>query len=203
MAGSALVVPEFFDLTLEHARYDRRLFCPPNPALATVDHSIALHASALVRDGGTLQIGIGELGDAICYALPAASPAERGVAAGRSMTLVPSVSRQPSMGWAARDVFRGRPVSVRRRCSSIKCSICTGPVSCGGASMIPCRCRGLIASGNITDRFDARILEDLTHVGIGPKLTGRRIRHAAIPRRVPPGLSLRKGPHPLTGGATG
>jgi len=30
---------------------------------------IGLHASTLLRDGGTLQIGIGSLGDAIAYAL--------------------------------------------------------------------------------------------------------------------------------------
>ena len=35
----------------------------------TVDHAIGLHASSLVRDGGTLQIGIGELGDSIVYSL--------------------------------------------------------------------------------------------------------------------------------------
>jgi hypothetical protein len=34
-----------------------------------VDHAIGLHASSLIRDGGTLQIGIGELGDAIVYSL--------------------------------------------------------------------------------------------------------------------------------------
>ena len=44
------------------------LFCPPNPPLAVTDHAIGLLCSGLLRDGGTLQIGIGELGDAICYA---------------------------------------------------------------------------------------------------------------------------------------
>ena len=33
------------------------------------DHCIGLHASALVRDGGTLQIGIGSMGDALTAAL--------------------------------------------------------------------------------------------------------------------------------------
>ena len=33
-----------------------------------VDFAIGMHASALVKDGGTLQIGIGSLGDAIVYA---------------------------------------------------------------------------------------------------------------------------------------
>jgi len=69
MLGGAHVPAETFDLVLDHSRYDYDLFAPPNPALATVDHAIGLHASSLVRDAGTLQIGIGELGDSIVYSL--------------------------------------------------------------------------------------------------------------------------------------
>lgn len=69
MLGAANVGAETFDLLLDHSRYDYDLFAPPNPSLSTVDHAIGLHASALVRDGGTLQIGIGELGDSIVYSL--------------------------------------------------------------------------------------------------------------------------------------
>jgi acyl-CoA hydrolase len=69
MLGGARVDPDTFDLLLDHTRYDYDLFAPPNPALATVDHAIGLHASSLVRDAGTLQIGIGELGDSIVYSL--------------------------------------------------------------------------------------------------------------------------------------
>lgn len=69
MLGHAEVDAARFDLLLEHERYDHELFCPPNLSLGLVDHAIGMHASALLRDGGTLQIGIGELGDAIVYAL--------------------------------------------------------------------------------------------------------------------------------------
>ena len=69
MLGAASVGADAFDLLLDHSRYDYDLFAPPNPSLSTVDHAIGLHASALVRDGGTLQIGIGELGDSIVYSL--------------------------------------------------------------------------------------------------------------------------------------
>jgi acyl-CoA hydrolase len=69
MLGAANVGADAFDLLLDHSRYDYDLFAPPNPAIATVDHAIGLHASALVRDAGTLQIGIGELGDSIVYSL--------------------------------------------------------------------------------------------------------------------------------------
>jgi acyl-CoA hydrolase len=69
MLGHANVAADTFDLLLDHTRYDYDLFAPPNPPLSTVDHAIGLHASALVRDAGTLQIGIGELGDSIVYSL--------------------------------------------------------------------------------------------------------------------------------------
>ncbi len=69
MLGAASVGADAFDLLLDHSRYDYDLFAPPNPSLSTVDHAIGLHASSLVRDGGTLQIGIGELGDSIVYSL--------------------------------------------------------------------------------------------------------------------------------------
>ena len=69
MLGAAHVGADTFDLLLDHSRYDYDLFAPPNPSLSTVDHAIGLHASSLIRDGGTLQIGIGELGDSIVYSL--------------------------------------------------------------------------------------------------------------------------------------
>ncbi|MEE4109642.1 MAG: hypothetical protein V2I24_09855, partial [Halieaceae bacterium] len=49
--------------------WDRRLFAVPNAAVPATDYAAALHASSLVVDGGTLQIGIGALGDAIAQAL--------------------------------------------------------------------------------------------------------------------------------------
>ena len=69
MLGAAALPADNFDLLLDHSRYDYDLFAPPNPSLSTVDHAIGLHASSLVRDAGTLQIGIGELGDSIVYSL--------------------------------------------------------------------------------------------------------------------------------------
>jgi acyl-CoA hydrolase len=69
MTGHAEVDPERFDFLVDDPRYDYDLFCPPNAPLGTAEHAIGLHASALVRDGGTLQVGIGELGDSLVYAL--------------------------------------------------------------------------------------------------------------------------------------
>ncbi len=69
MFGAAQVPESAFDYLIEHPRYEFDLYCPPNLALGTVDYFIGLYASAAVRDGGTLQLGIGELGDAIVYCL--------------------------------------------------------------------------------------------------------------------------------------
>jgi acyl-CoA hydrolase len=67
MYGDALVAADTFDFLVETA--GGSLFCPPNTPIPPVEHAIALHVSTLVRDGGTLQLGIGELGDAVVYAL--------------------------------------------------------------------------------------------------------------------------------------
>ena len=69
MYGDAAIETGAFDFILDHPRYEYELFAPPNESLGTADHAIGLHAAALVRDGGTLQLGIGALGDAVAYAL--------------------------------------------------------------------------------------------------------------------------------------
>jgi acyl-CoA hydrolase len=69
MFGPAVVPAETFDSLIEHPRYDYDLFAPPNQRLHTADYAIGLYGARLVRDGGTLQIGIGELGDAVVYGL--------------------------------------------------------------------------------------------------------------------------------------
>ncbi|GGC11684.1 hypothetical protein GCM10011363_30380 [Marivita lacus] len=45
------------------------LFSAPRRPLALSDHAIGLHVSRLIRDGGTLQIGIGTLGDTVAHSL--------------------------------------------------------------------------------------------------------------------------------------
>ncbi|WP_312153684.1 acetyl-CoA hydrolase/transferase C-terminal domain-containing protein, partial [Pseudomonas sp.] len=68
MPGAAQLGREAFDLLIDEPE-QRRLFSTPNMPVATQDHCIGLHASTLVRDGGTLQIGIGAMGDAVAAAL--------------------------------------------------------------------------------------------------------------------------------------
>ena len=69
MPHGADVAPDFFDIVVTDPAGSHRLFGPPNGKVSTPDYAIGLHASSLVVDGGTLQIGIGSLGDAIAQAL--------------------------------------------------------------------------------------------------------------------------------------
>jgi acyl-CoA hydrolase len=68
MDGGAEVPSDTFDLLIDVSEYTR-LFSTPNMPVSVQDHFIGLHSSALVRDGGTLQIGIGAMGDALAAAL--------------------------------------------------------------------------------------------------------------------------------------
>ncbi|RYE98323.1 MAG: acetyl-CoA hydrolase, partial [Oxalobacteraceae bacterium] len=67
--GSAAVEEAFFDLVIDLPGPSPRLFGLPRQPVNTVDYAIGLYASTLVRDGGTLQIGIGALADALSHAL--------------------------------------------------------------------------------------------------------------------------------------
>ncbi|MBB3228283.1 acyl-CoA hydrolase [Luteibacter sp. Sphag1AF] len=68
VSGHAEVDEGYFDLLLEPA-VSPPLFALPRPPVDPAEYALGMHASALVRDGGTLQIGIGALSDAIVRAL--------------------------------------------------------------------------------------------------------------------------------------
>ena len=69
MGRDAEISENEFDLLLDAT--DRRypLFAPPREPVSLTDYAIGLHAARLIPDGGTLQIGIGSIGDAIGKAL--------------------------------------------------------------------------------------------------------------------------------------
>lgn len=69
MTGPAVLPASEFDLVLDGEGRDARLFATPKQPVSDADHAIGLHAAALVPDGGTLQIGIGSIGDAFTAAL--------------------------------------------------------------------------------------------------------------------------------------
>jgi acyl-CoA hydrolase len=67
--GTAAVDADFFDLICELPNDAPPLFALPRQPVTVAEYCIGLRASALVKDGGTLQIGIGSLSDALCHAL--------------------------------------------------------------------------------------------------------------------------------------
>ncbi|QBG95064.1 acetyl-CoA hydrolase [Xanthomonas oryzae] len=69
MGGTAAVDAAFFDLIIDLPGPSPHLFGLPRQPVNSVDYAIGLYASTLVRDGGTLQIGIGTLADALSHAL--------------------------------------------------------------------------------------------------------------------------------------
>ena len=69
MPGDAAIGAGEFDLMLDSRNTDFPLFAPPRAPVSLTDYAAGLHAASLVLDGGTLQIGIGSLGDAVVQAL--------------------------------------------------------------------------------------------------------------------------------------
>jgi acyl-CoA hydrolase len=69
MPGDAAIGAEEFDFMLSSPATDFPLFAPPREPVSLADYAAGLHAARLVPDGGTLQIGIGSLGDAVAQAL--------------------------------------------------------------------------------------------------------------------------------------
>jgi acyl-CoA hydrolase len=67
MLHDAEVGEDYFDVLVDAPRWEHPLFGVPNAATDPVDHAIGIHAAALVKDGGTLQLGIGSLGDAVAH----------------------------------------------------------------------------------------------------------------------------------------
>ena len=67
MYGDADVGPEFFDFMVDVPALDHHLFAVPNMALDPTSHMVGLYASTLMKDGGTVQVGIGSLGDGFVH----------------------------------------------------------------------------------------------------------------------------------------
>ena len=69
MYGDAVVTSETYHFVLDGDICDYRVFGLPKQAVSDADHMIGLYGSALIKDGGELQIGIGALGDALVYSM--------------------------------------------------------------------------------------------------------------------------------------
>ncbi|MDP1585945.1 MAG: acetyl-CoA hydrolase/transferase C-terminal domain-containing protein [Bradyrhizobium sp.] len=69
MPGAGDLAAEEFSAVLDGPETDFPLFAPPAEPVSDTKYAIGLHAATLVRDGGTLQIGIGQIGDALAQGL--------------------------------------------------------------------------------------------------------------------------------------
>jgi acyl-CoA hydrolase len=69
MPGDAEVAAREFDLLLESPATDFPLFGPPREPIDLAEYAAGIHVARTVVDGGTLQLGIGQLGDAVAQAL--------------------------------------------------------------------------------------------------------------------------------------
>ncbi|MBR0718297.1 acetyl-CoA hydrolase/transferase C-terminal domain-containing protein [Bradyrhizobium liaoningense] len=69
MPGAGDLAADEFSAVLDSPATDFPLFAPPSEPISDTKYAIGLNAAALVRDGGTLQIGIGQIGDALAQGL--------------------------------------------------------------------------------------------------------------------------------------
>lgn len=69
MPGEAELSEAEFAFVLDSPQTDFPLFAPPKGPISVAEYAIGIHVARLVADGGTLQIGIGEEGDAAVYAM--------------------------------------------------------------------------------------------------------------------------------------
>lgn len=67
MPNEAEVDEDFFDVIVDEEHLYHQPFATPRASVNLIDYSIGLMASTLIKDGGTLQVGIGSLGDAVVY----------------------------------------------------------------------------------------------------------------------------------------
>jgi hypothetical protein len=69
MPGAGDLSAEEFSAVLDGPATEFPLFAPPSEPVTDNKYAIGLHTAGLVRDGGTLQIGIGQIGDALAQGL--------------------------------------------------------------------------------------------------------------------------------------
>jgi acyl-CoA hydrolase len=69
MPGDGEISADEFHAILDAPDYDFPLFAPPKEPIDLREYAAGFHVARLVPDGGTLQIGIGQEGDAAAHAL--------------------------------------------------------------------------------------------------------------------------------------
>src|SRR5262249_20364177 len=69
MPGDADIAAGELDVLLAGPQTQFALFAPPRAPIDLAEYAAGLHVARTVADGGTLQVGIGSLGDAMAQAL--------------------------------------------------------------------------------------------------------------------------------------
>jgi acyl-CoA hydrolase len=69
MEGEAAVPVDTFDHILDDPAYEFPLFAPPKQPVSLENYAAAIHVASLVKDGGTIQLGIGTFSDALTHTL--------------------------------------------------------------------------------------------------------------------------------------
>ena len=69
MPGAGDLSAGEFSAILDSPDTDFPLFAPPSEPVSGAKYAIGLHAAGLIKDGGTLQIGIGQVSDALAQSL--------------------------------------------------------------------------------------------------------------------------------------
>jgi acyl-CoA hydrolase len=182
MTGHAQIDPQQFDFLVDDPSYDYDLYCPPNPPLSTAHHAIGMYASALVRDGGTLQVGIGELAESLIYALllrhqqnPAWRKALDGL--GRNGAAAGLITSEGGEGPFVTGLYAATEMFVDQLLELYRAGILRRKVY----ECLPLE--RLLASGEIGERFDERILGLLAAAGVGPRLSAAEfdeLRHYGV-----------------------
>ena len=166
MLGDAVVAEDRFDFIVDHPRYEHDPYCTPSLPISTVDYCIGLQASALVRDGGTLQLGIGELADAVVYGLQLRqqrNPQYR--AAHAALGLDPLVTAAIGAHGGLENLDRGLYGCSEMFVDGFLDLYRTGVLKRGvhGHATL----QRLLDGGAVTDRIDAALLEALATAGTG------------------------------------
>jgi acyl-CoA hydrolase len=168
MTGHAQVDPRQFDFLIDDPRYDYDLFGPPHAAIGTVEHAIGLQVSGLVRDGGTLQVGIGELGAAVVYALLLRHQQNSTWRAARAALAVADAAALVGADGGEEPFTAGLFASSEMFVDALLELYRAGILR---RQVYDCLAlERLLAAGSISERFDARILGLLAEAGAGPVL---------------------------------
>ncbi len=69
MPGDGDLPEDEFSFVLDGPQVDFPLFAPPKSPIGMTEYAVGMHIARLIADGGTLQIGIGEEGDAAVQAM--------------------------------------------------------------------------------------------------------------------------------------